>query len=148
MIVTFKPKYPLGGVVAALSCLSVAVPVWSQPVQQLESIKVLSTAEEELKESLGVSIISAEDIEKNPAVTDLTDILRKEPGVNLTGSANSGMRGNRRQIDIRGMGPDNTMVLIDGKPATSRNASRQGWTGERDTDGDTGWVPPEAIEHV
>ena len=148
MIVTFKPKYPLGGVVAALSCLSVAVPVWSQPVQQLESIKVLSTAEEELKESLGVSIISAEDIEKNPAVTDLTDILRKEPGVNLTGSANSGMRGNRRQIDIRGMGPDNTMVLIDGKPATSRNASRQGWTGERDTDGDTGWVPPEAIERV
>ncbi|HJD44488.1 MAG TPA: FepA family TonB-dependent siderophore receptor [Candidatus Paenalcaligenes intestinipullorum] len=120
----------------------------AQPVNQLESIQVIGTAEQELKESLGVSVLTSEEIEKNPSVSDLNEILRKEPGVNLTGNASSGMRGNRRQIDIRGMGPDNTMVLIDGKPANSRNASRQGWTGERDSDGDTNWVPPEAIERV
>lgn len=80
IIVTFKPTYPLSAVAAALSCLTLAAPVWAQPVQQLESIKVISTAEEELKESLGVSIITSDDIEKNPSVTDLTDILRKEPG--------------------------------------------------------------------
>ena len=47
------------------------------------------------------------------------------PGVNLTGNSTSGQRGNNRQIDIRGMGPENTLILIDGKPASSRNSVRQ-----------------------
>ena len=41
------------------------------------------------------------------------------PGVNLTGNSTSGQRGNNRQIDIRGMGPENTLILIDGKPVSS-----------------------------
>ncbi|PLN76791.1 TonB-dependent siderophore receptor, partial [Klebsiella quasipneumoniae] len=60
----------------------------------------------------------------------------------------SGQRGNNRQIDIRGMGPENTLILIDGKPVTSRNSVRLGWRGERDTRGDTSWVPPEMIERI
>jgi ferric enterobactin receptor len=70
------------------------------------------------------------------------------PGVNLTGNSTSGQRGNNRQIDIRGMGPENTLILIDGKPVTSRNSIRLGWRGERDTRGDTNWVPPELIERI
>ncbi len=70
------------------------------------------------------------------------------PGVNLTGNSTSGQRGNNRQIDIRGMGPENTLILIDGKPVTSRNSVRLGWRGERDTRGDTAWVPPEMIERI
>ncbi|MEQ4618114.1 MAG: FepA family TonB-dependent siderophore receptor [Corticimicrobacter sp.] len=140
--------FRLNRVAAVLCCLSVFAPVRAQTVHALDSVDVLGTAEEELKESLGVSVITAEDLAKRPPATDLSDILRREPGVNLTGSAASGMRGNRRQLDIRGMGPDNTMVLIDGRPANSRNAARQGWTGERDTDGDTNWVPPEAVERI
>lgn len=70
------------------------------------------------------------------------------PGVNLTGNSTSGQRGNNRQIDIRGMGPENTLILIDGKPVTSRNSVRLGWRGERDTRGDTSWVPPELIERI
>lgn len=70
------------------------------------------------------------------------------PGVNLTGNSTSGQRGNNRQLDIRGMGPENTLILIDGIPASSRNAVRQGWRGERDTRGDTAWVPPEMIERI
>ncbi len=69
-------------------------------------------------------------------------------GVNLTGNSTSGQRGNNRQIDIRGMGPENTLILIDGKPVTSRNSVRLGWRGERDTRGDTSWVPPEMIERI
>jgi hypothetical protein len=46
------------------------------------------------------------------------------------------------------MGPENTLILIDGKPVTSRNSIRLGWRGERDTRGDTGWVPPEMIERI
>lgn len=53
-----------------------------------------------------------------------------------------------RQIDIRGMGPENTLILIDGKPASSRNSVRYGWRGERDTRGDTNWVPVEAVERI
>ncbi|CAK7065415.1 FepA family TonB-dependent siderophore receptor [Pseudomonas sp. S 311-6] len=141
--------------IAAALCLLSVLPVSQaqqttpvQPSRELEAVTVIGTAAEEQKEALGVSVITAAELEKRPPASDLAEILRREPGVNLTGSAASGMRGNRRQLDIRGMGPDNTMVLIDGRPANSRNASRQGWTGERDTDGDTGWVPPEAIERV
>lgn len=70
------------------------------------------------------------------------------PGVNLTGNSTSGQRGNNRQIDIRGMGPENTLILVDGLPVSSRNSVRLGWRGERDTRGDTGWVPPEMIERI
>ena len=31
---------------------------------------------------------------------------------------------------------------------TSRNSVRLGWRGERDTRGDTSWVPPELIERI
>ncbi len=34
------------------------------------------------------------------------EIIRTMPGVNLTGNSTSGQRGNNRQIDIRGMGPE------------------------------------------
>ncbi|MEC5319401.1 TonB-dependent siderophore receptor [Brenneria populi subsp. brevivirga] len=109
---------------------------------------VQATAEEALKQQPGVSIITQEDIEKAPPVNDLSDIIRKMPGVNLTGNSSTGQRGNNRQIDIRGMGPENTLILIDGKPVTSRNAVRYGWRGERDTRGDTNWVPVEMVERI
>ncbi|PWC17612.1 TonB-dependent siderophore receptor [Brenneria roseae subsp. roseae] len=113
-----------------------------------DQMVVRATAEEELKQQPGVSIITKEDIEKQPPVNDLSEIIRKMPGVNLTGNSASGSRGNNRQIDIRGMGPENTLILIDGKPVTSRNSVRYSWRGERDTRGDTNWVPVEMVERV
>lgn len=113
-----------------------------------ETMVVESTAEQVLKQQPGVSIITRDDIQKNPPVNDLADIIRKMPGVNLTGNSASGTRGNNRQIDIRGMGPENTLVLIDGVPVTSRNSVRYSWRGERDTRGDTNWVPPEMVERI
>ncbi|WIM53817.1 TonB-dependent siderophore receptor [Pantoea anthophila] len=109
---------------------------------------MLVTAEEELKQQPGVSVITAQDIRKNPPVNDLSDIIRKMPGVNLTGNSANGVRGNNRQIDIRGMGPENTLILIDGVPATSRNSVRYSWRGERDSRGDSNWVPPEMVERI
>lgn len=109
---------------------------------------VRGTAEEALKQQPGVSIITAEDIAKDPPVNDLSEIIRKMPGVNLTGNSASGSRGNNRQIDIRGMGPENTLILIDGVPVTSRNSVRYSWRGERDTRGDSNWVPPEMVERI
>ncbi|MFW2589853.1 FepA family TonB-dependent siderophore receptor [Sagittula sp. SSi028] len=106
------------------------------------------TAEEQIKQALGVSTITAEDLEKQPVVNDIAEAIRKMPGVNLSGTSPSGQRGNQRQVDIRGMGPENVLILIDGKPVLSRTAVKQGRSGERDTRGDTNWVPAEMVESI
>lgn len=116
------------------------------PVSHDDTIVV--TAAEQNLQAPGVSTITADEIRKNPVARDVSEIIRTMPGVNLTGNSTSGQRGNNRQIDIRGMGPENTLILIDGKPVSSRNSVRQGWRGERDTRGDTSWVPPEMIERI
>ena len=93
-----------------------------------EDTMVITAAEQNLQ-APGVSIITADEIRKNPPARDVAEIIRTMPGVNLTGNSTSGQRGNNRQIDIRGMGPENTLILIDGKPVTSRNSIRLGWRG-------------------
>ena len=109
---------------------------------------IVVTAAEQNLQAPGVSTITADEIRKNMPARDVSEIIRTMPGVNLTGNSSSGQRGNNRQIDIRGMGPENTLILVDGKPVTSRNSVRLGWRGERDTRGDTNWVPPEMIERI
>lgn len=106
------------------------------------------TAREQTLQAPGVSIIDSEAIKKHPIQRDVAEIIRTMPGVNLTGNSNSGQRGNNRQIDIRGMGPENTLILVDGMPVSSRNSVRYGWSDERDTRGDTNWVPPEMIDRI
>ncbi|MCG2572616.1 FepA family TonB-dependent siderophore receptor [Acinetobacter sp. ME22] len=110
--------------------------------------KIVVTAEQQVKQSLGASVVTAEDIEKNPVRNDISEILARQPGINLTGNSANGVRGNNRQVDIRGMGPENTLILIDGRPVNSRQSVRYGRTGDRDTRGDTNWVPAEDIDHI
>ena len=83
-------------------------------VAALQEVQVLGTAEDAWKQAPGVSTVTQEDLEAQPS-NDLADIVRRQPGVNLTGNSTSGQRGNNRQIDLRGMGPENTLILIDGK---------------------------------
>lgn len=109
---------------------------------------IVVTAAKQNLQAPGVSTITAEEIQRRPPARDINELIRTMPGVNLTGNSTSGQRGNNRQLDIRGMGPENTLILIDGMPASSRNSVRQGWRGERDTRGDTAWVPPEMIERI
>lgn len=109
---------------------------------------VYVTAEKQVKQSLGVSKIDSKDIERKIPVNDISELIRTMPGVNLTGNTASGQHGNKRQIDIRGMGPENTLIMIDGRPVTSRNSARMSWRGERDTIGDSNWVPVEAIQSI
>ena len=139
----FKP-------LAIVIACSLSGPAWAAETEQEDEAQMLVTrsAEEQLKQQPGVSVITAEDIAKNPPVNDLSDIIRKMPGVNLTGNSATGSRGNNRQIDIRGMGPENTLILIDGVPTTSRNSVRYSWRGERDTRGDSNWVPAEMVERI
>lgn len=113
----------------------------------LDEVVVVS-AREQLNQAPGVSVVTQEDIQRHPAVNDLSDVIRRQPGVNLTGNTPNGQRGNNRQIDIRGMGPENTLILIDGKPVFSRNSVRMRRGGERDTRGDSNWVPAELVDRI
>ena len=109
---------------------------------------VYVTAERQVKQQLGASVITAQDIQRNPVTNDLSEIVSKMPGVNMSSNSPGGERGNKRQIDIRSMGPENTLILIDGKPVTSRNAERYGRSGVRNTRGDSNWVPAEMVEKI
>nr|WP_318382657.1 TonB-dependent siderophore receptor [uncultured Enterobacter sp.] len=143
----FFKKRPLALLLTTLiSCHAVAAS--ESRLDDGEEMVVHATAEQELKQQPGVSVITAEDIKKEPPVNDLSAIIRKMPGVNLTGNSATGSRGNNRQIDIRGMGPENTLIMIDGVPVSSRNAVRYSWRGERDTRGDSNWVPAELVERI
>src|SRR5690606_41897978 len=94
----FPLQYASAAVALALSGMAMAQ--GQPPVQEMQSIQVLGTAEDEIKESLGVSVIRAEDIERRPVTNDLADMIRREPGVNLTDNRDSGSRGTKRQIDV------------------------------------------------
>ena len=117
-------------------------------VEQAEVDTIYVTAEKQLQQSLGVSRISKDDIDKRPVANDISEFVRTMPGVNLTGNTATGQRGNKRQIDLRGMGPENTLILIDGKPVNSRQSERISMRGERNTRGDSNWVPVEEIESI
>ena len=135
-----------------LGIYGVALPAMAEETTDSTAVShedtIVVTAAQQNLQAPGVSTITADEIRKNPPARDVSEIIRTMPGVNLTGNSTSGQRGNNRQIDIRGMGPENTLILIDGKPVTSRNSVRLGWRGERDTRGDTSWVPPEMIERI
>ena len=125
------------------------VPATSEPVAdsaELETIYI--TAEAQAKQQLGSSLITKQDLQRTPVGNDISEIVSKMPGVTLSTNSPGGARGNKRQIDIRAMGPENTLILIDGKPVRSRNAERYGRGGVRNTRGDSNWVPPEMIEKI
>lgn len=136
---------------ASTACL-VMQPLMAQAANAQEEDVLLQevtvTAEDQLLQAVGVSIITAQEIADRPPANDLAELIRTMPGVNLTGASSSGAFGNQRQIDIRGMGPENTLILIDGKPVQSRSSSMMRRTGERDTRGDTNWVPVSAVERI
>ncbi|MDR2625254.1 MAG: FepA family TonB-dependent siderophore receptor [Zoogloeaceae bacterium] len=127
--------------------MAVALPTAAQETV-LQEVHVIGTAEETLKQMTGVSIITSEDIEKRPPANDLSEILATQPGVSLSGASSVGAYGNQREIDLRGMGAENTMILIDGKPVNSRQGAITRRTRDRDTGGDTNWVPVDQIERV
>ena len=133
---------PAGAQEAEFGAYDLDLPVTLDPI-------IVQAASEELKQAPGVSTISEEDLAAYPPANDIAEIIRRQPGVNLTGNTTTGQRGNNRQIDLRGMGPENTLILIDGRPALSiRISVFSGRSGERDTRGDSNWVPAELVERI
>ena len=101
LLTTLFPMLTVGGVAAQQS----------EEIETLETT-VVQAASEELKQAPGVSVITTEDMKRRPITNDIAELVRTMPGVNLTGNSSSGQYGNKRQIDLRGMGPENTLILI------------------------------------
>ncbi|XKM13166.1 TonB-dependent receptor [Orbaceae bacterium ac157xtp] len=85
-----------------------------------------------------ISVLTKEDLENKP-YRDVTDAIKDLPGVNITGSGDS------TDISIRGMDAKYTLIMVDGKKVSSREA-------RPNSDGpgfEQGWLPPlSAIERI
>lgn len=124
----------------ALACLA-AGGVAAQAAETLELDDMVVTAagfEQSVEDApASVTIITGEQLRKK-SYHDLGDALRDVEGVLVNGAANE------TDISIRGMPPDYTLILVDGKRQSSREARVNGNRGYEQS-----FVPPaEAIERI
>ena len=124
---------------AILSALSISAYA-DDAKQDMEVIVVSASGSEQmLKEApASISVIDRSQLEKR-FYRDLTDALTDVPGVVVTGG------GDRKDISLRGMASQYTLILIDGQRQTSRetrpNSDGPGVEGA--------WTPPiSAIERI
>jgi vitamin B12 transporter len=92
--------------------LLAATPAVAQEVKKLEPVVVTATKIETPQERLGaaVTVITGEEIEAQHH-THVADVLRQVPGVEIQ---RSGGFGKTTSIRIRGAGPTQVQVLVDG----------------------------------
>lgn len=105
----------------------------------LQQVVVSATGfEQNVKDApASISVIPREEIEKN-AFRDLTDALRGVQGVAVTGTASE------QDIYIRGLPGAYTLILVDGKRQSTRDARTNGNSGFEQS-----FIPPSsAIERI
>lgn len=107
---------------------------------KMDTIVVTASGfEQEIKNAPAtISVITSKEIENKP-YRDVTDALKDIPGVNVMGG------GDGTDISIRGMDAKYTLILVDGKKVSTREA-------RPNSDGsgfEQGWLPPlSAIERI
>ncbi len=109
------------------------------PVTTLDNIVVTATGFEQQIEDAPASIsVIPGEVLRNQPFRDLTDALRDVEGVVVNGSSNE------TDISIRGMPPDYTLILVDGKRQGMRDARVNGNRGYEQS-----FIPPAAaIERI
>ncbi|MGE8620573.1 MAG: TonB-dependent receptor domain-containing protein, partial [Achromobacter spanius] len=116
---------------------------WAQNASEaktLETVVVTASGyEQQIQDApASISVITREDLDKK-FYRDVNDALLEVPGVIITGG------GDRQDISLRGMGPQYTLILIDGK----RQNSRETRTNSDSAGVEGGWTPPlAAIERI
>ncbi|WP_447982021.1 ligand-gated channel protein [Achromobacter kerstersii] len=117
--------------------------IWAQndsSAKTLETVVVTASGfEQQIQDApASISVITREDLDKK-FYRDVNDALIDVPGVIITGG------GDRQDISLRGMGPQYTLILIDGK----RQSSRETRTNSDSSGVEGGWTPPlAAIERI
>ncbi|HUD92027.1 TonB-dependent receptor domain-containing protein [Sphingobium sp.] len=132
----------------ALLCATVALVPFACPTPVLavaamadgDQIVVTAAArEQEVKNApASISVIDREQLERMP-YREVTDALLEVPGVTVSTG-----EGNSRDISIRGMSPEYTLILVDGKRLSSRESRTNGGNIS-----EGGMLPPlESIERI
>lgn len=108
-------------------------------VTVLKQIVITATGfEQNVKDApASITVVSREELEKG-SFRDLTDALREVQGVAVTGAANE------KDIFIRGLPGSYTLILVDGKRQSTRDARTNGNSGFEQN-----FIPPiSAIERI
>ncbi|PZP51953.1 MAG: TonB-dependent receptor [Agrobacterium fabrum] len=123
--------------------LGLAVPAFAQQASEgttvLQQIVVTASGfEQNVKDApASITVVTREDLEKG-SYRDLTDALREVQGVSVTGIANE------KDVFIRGLPGAYTLILVDGKRQSTRDARTNGNSGFEQS-----FVPPvSAIERI
>ena len=139
------PNLRLTGTLALMASTAIVLPAQAEMIDQtaattLSDIVVTAAGREQAvrRAPASISVINREALDRSP-YSQITDVLTDIPGVTITpGEANS------RDISIRGMGADYTLLLVDGRRVNSRESRTNGGAIS-----ESGMLPPvEAIERV
>ncbi|VEB41655.1 Colicin I receptor precursor [Chromobacterium violaceum] len=133
-----RPAFRLAMLSAAVGALYLPAAHAAEAV--LPSVVVTATGyEQKIKEApASISVITREDLEKKP-FTNLADAIQDLEGVNINGSGPGD-----KDISIRGLPGEYTLILVDGRRQNTREARSRGTGGFQQFQ-----IPPmEAIERI
>lgn len=102
-------------------------------------ITASQTAHNELSAPASVSVITRQELDKLP-VYNLADAVKTLPGVHINTSSGYG----RKEIKIRGLDSDYTLLLLNGRRINSRDALTSNYA----NDFDLSSIPMSAIERI
>lgn len=128
---------------ACCSCLVAPAAAAADQPQATRADDIVVTAsagrEQQVKDApASISVLTREDLERLP-YREVTDALLEIPGITVTPG-----EGNSRDISIRGMAPQYTLILVDGRRLSSRETRTNGGNIS-----EGGQLPPlEAIERI
>ncbi|WP_411683974.1 TonB-dependent receptor domain-containing protein [Acinetobacter indicus] len=131
------------GISASSAFANTTTETTADPTHQLSTIVVSAAGfEQDIKNApASISVVTKEDIEKKNA-TSIADLLADVPGIDVRNGVGktSGLN-----VSMRGMGADDTLILIDGRRQTTSTDVTPNGFGETST----GFMPPlSAIERI
>ena len=125
-----RPTHILWVIALALLCCTAHIPSFAREADSVRAKKLTDSLRSYLKSQVVVTgtrneirlkdspvrveVIGKERI-STTGMTDLGDLLKEQPGMLISGSVRSG-------IQMNGLGPDYTLILIDGQPIIGRVA--------------------------
>ena len=132
-------KLCAGAATSALAALAASSALADAAASVSELVVTAAGREQQVREApASISVISREELERLP-YREVTDALMEIPGVTITPG-----EGNSRDISVRGMAPQYTLILVDGKRLSSRESRTNGGNIS-----EGGLLPPlEAIERI
>jgi len=133
-----RHRFSLMASAVAIAGASPAVQAQAASVE-LDEIVVSAAGHEQemLQAPASIGVISRSDIE-NRSYRDVTDVIEDLPGVVVSGG------GSRKDITIRGLPAQYTVLMVDGRNVSGRESQPNGSSAL-----EQGWLPPlEAIERI